>query len=262
MALPPTPGFELIRGNRPLLLSLPHDGCEAPPGFAVRLTPEAARLPDTDWHVARLYDFAVGQGASVLRPRYTRYLIDLNRPPDDAPLYPGQNGTGLCPLRRFDGGPIYRDGMAPDAGERQHRVATYWQPYHAALADELERLHRLHGRVVLWEGHSIRSECPLLFEGRLPDLNLGCVDGRSCSPALRERLAAVLAGQDRFSHVIDGRFKGGYITRHYGQPQRSVEAVQLEIAQCAYMDEATFEYREDLAERVRPILLRLFEVCL
>lgn len=254
--------FSLHRGEAPLLLSLPHDGNEVPEGFAVRLTPQAARLPDTDWHVGRLYAFAADLGASILTPRYSRYLIDLNRPPEDTPLYPGRNTTGLCPTRRFDGGPVYRPGCEPDADEVRDRVERYWKPYHQALAGELERLRSRHGRVVLWEGHSIRGECPFLFEGRLPDLNLGTAGGASCSPDLRRRLEAVLAAQAEYDWVVDGRFQGGYITRHYGRPGAGVEAVQMEIAQRTYMDEHDFDYRLEAAGRLDGLLRRLLEVCL
>ena len=254
--------FSLHRGPAPLLVSLPHDGTEVPPGFAVRMCPQAARLPDTDWHVGRLYAFAAELGASILRPRYSRYLIDLNRPPDDTPLYPGQTSTGLCPTRRFDGGPVYRDGCEPDRGEVRERIERYWRPYHDALAAELARLRTAHGRAVLWEGHSIRGECPFLFEGRLPDLNLGTAGGASCSPDLRRRLQAVLGSQDGYDWVADGRFQGGFITRHYGRPDAGVEAVQLEIAQRTYLDEADFGYRADRAAALTPLLRKLLETCL
>lgn len=253
--------FALHRGTAPLLVSLPHDGTAIPGEIARRLRPEALALPDTDWHVSRLYAFARESGASVLVPRYSRYVIDLNRPPDDQALYPGRNGTGLCPTLRFDGGPVYRDGQAPDGEDLAARVRRYWEPYHQALAAELARLRARHGRAVLWEGHSIRGRCPFLFEGRLPDLNLGTVDGASCSPALRERLGAILAGQSEYGWVVDGRFKGGYITRHYGRPGQGVEAVQLELAQRNYMDEDDFRYLPERAAPLQALLRRLLEAC-
>lgn len=254
--------YSLQRGSAPLLLSLPHDGTELPPGFAERLTPSARRLPDTDWHVASLYAFARELGASVLAPRYSRYVVDLNRPPDNASLYPGQNTTGLCPTVEFSGGAIYRPGAEPDEAEIAERLERYWQPYHAALADELERLRTAHGRVVLWDGHSIRSEWPYLFEGRLPDFNLGTAGGASCTPALQERLADVLAAAEGFSHVVNGRFKGGYITRHYGRPGQGVDAVQLELAQLNYMDEESFQYLPERAAPTQAVIRRLLESCL
>ncbi|MEO8010700.1 MAG: N-formylglutamate amidohydrolase, partial [Dokdonella sp.] len=162
--------YTLHRGSLPLLVSLPHDGTAIPDAIAATMTPSAQRVPDTDWHVARLYGFAHDLGASMLVPRYSRYVVDLNRSPDDTSLYPGQNTTGLCPLVQFSGDPIYTTGHEPDSARVQSRVEQYWRPYHAALVAEIERLRAVHGRVVLWEAHSIRSVVPFLFEGRLPDL--------------------------------------------------------------------------------------------
>ena len=254
--------FTLHRGTRPLLVSLPHDGSEIPPELGVRMTDRAGRAPDTDWHVSRLYAFAKELGASVLAPRHSRYVIDLNRPPDDTSLYPGQNTTGLVPMVQFSGDPVYRDGSAPDAAEVAARVERYWRPYHAAIEAELQRLRDEHGRVVLWEGHSIRGACPFLFEGRLPDLNLGTVDGASCTPALQARLVEVLQGQRRYDWVVNGRFKGGYITRHYGDPENGIDAVQLEISQRIYMDEDTFAWDETRATQAQTMLRSLLEAVL
>lgn len=223
-------------GTRPLLISLPHDGTELPPTLLGRLQPQALALPDTDWFVGRLYDFARELGAYVLRPRYSRYLVDLNRPADGAALYPGRRETGLCPLIDFQGQPIYREGQEPEAAEIAERVAAYWQPYHALLSQTLAQLRARHGAALLWEGHSIVSRCPLFFDGRLPDYNLGTADGHSCAAVIEQALAANLA-RSGCSHIVNGRFRGGYITRHYGQPQRGVHAVQMEMAQASYMDE-------------------------
>lgn len=250
--------FSLHRGTAPLLVSLPHDGSGIPDDLATRMTAEARRAPDTDWHVARLYDFARELGASVLVPRHSRYVVDLNRPPDDTSLYPGQNTTGLCPAVRFDGGAVYLDGQAPAPDEVAARVDRYWRPYHDALQGELARLRAAHGRATLWEGHSIKgSDLPFLFPGRLPDLNLGTASGASCSPALQRRLEAVLAGQSRYDWVANGRFKGGYITRHYGDPANGIDAVQLEISQRIYMDESTFDYDVALAGQAQGVLRTL-----
>ncbi len=254
--------FTLHRGTRPLLVSLPHDGTRVPDAIAARLTDSARGVPDTDWHVSRLYDFARGLGASVLVPTHSRYVVDLNRGEDDTSLYPGQNTTGLCPVRQFDGSPVYLDGQEPTEGEVRARVAAYWRPYHDALAGELDRLRAEHGRVVLWEGHSIRGELPWLFPGRLPDLNLGTAGGASCSPELAERLARALARQDGYDWVANGRFKGGHITRHYGRPELGVEAVQLEIAQRCYMDEASFEWDAAKAAQLQEVLRGLLEAAL
>lgn len=244
----------LHRGSAPLLISLPHDGIALPEDIAARVTPEARGVPDTDWFVSRLYDFARKLGASLLVPNYSRYVVDLNRPPDDVSLYPGQNTTGLCPAVRFSGDPVYLPGQEPSPDEVAARVERYWRPYHDALARELARLRDAHGRVLLWEGHSIRSVVPFLFEGRLPDLNVGTAAGASCAPALQARLEAVLSAQQGYTWIANGRFKGGYITRHYGRPAEGVDAVQLELAQDTYMDEATGRYEPAKAEKLQQLL--------
>jgi N-formylglutamate deformylase len=255
--------FELHQGTVPLLISVPHDGTLIPADIASRMVPAARRVPDTDWHVARLYAFAREFGASMIVPRHSRYVVDLNRPPDDTSLYPGQNTTGLCPMVQFSGEAVYLDGQMPDEDEVGERVERYWRPYHDALRGELERIHAGHGRVTLWEGHSIRgSELPFLFDGRLPDLNLGTAGGRSCSPALQARLEGVLAAQDGYDFVVNGRFKGGYITREYGEPARGIDAVQLEISQRVYMDEASYAYDESKATQAQPTLAGLLEATL
>ena len=257
-----TETFTLHRGSAPLLVSLPHDGSEIPAAIAARMPESSRRAPDTDWHVARLYAFARELGASVLVPRNSRYVIDLNRPPDDVSLYPGQNTTGLCPMVRFSGEPVYREGEEPGAGEVAARIEAYWRPYHEALQGEISRIRSAHGRVVLWEGHSIRGEVPFLFEGRLPDLNLGTAAGASCSASLQARLEAVLSAQSRYDWVANGRFKGGYITRHYGAPADGIDAVQLEISQRIYMDEESFEYDEEKARRAQAVIRKLLEAAL
>jgi N-formylglutamate deformylase len=254
--------YTLHAGTAPLLVSLPHDGTGLPDDIAARLTDSARRLPDTDWHVSRLYDIARELGASILVPRYSRYVVDLNRPPDDTSLYPGQNTTGLCPVVQFSGEPVYREGLQPDAAEIAARVDTWWRPYHDTLDAELQRIRGEHGRAVLWEGHSIRGTLPFLFEGALPVLNLGTAAGSSCTPGLQQRLAEVLAGQGDYTHVVNGRFKGGYITRHYGAPDIGVEAVQLEIAQHAYMDEDSFDYLPERAESLQALIRRLLQAAL
>ncbi|HET6912614.1 MAG TPA: N-formylglutamate deformylase [Rhodanobacteraceae bacterium] len=259
--------FTLHHGTAPLLVSLPHDGTAIPDEIAARMTPQALRMPDTDWHVGLLYDFAKALGASVIAPRWSRYVVDLNRPPDGHALYPGRSETGLVPFNTFASEPIYRPGSGPDAQEVAARVETYWRPYHAALQHELQRLREAHGRAVLWDGHSIRSRVPMFFDGQLPDFNLGTANGASCSPALQARLTRVLEqlaspASSAYSHVVNGRFKGGHITRHYGNPAEHIEAVQLELAQCTYMDEDRFEYEPDRAAGVQRVIRALLEACL
>lgn len=256
--------YHLESGSAPLLISLPHDASHIPDEIAVRLRPAARRAPDTDWHVAKLYEpLARALGASVLRPLASRYVIDLNRPADGHALYPGRAETGLVPAIGFDGEPLYAgDGDTPDEAEVQRRVNAYWRPYHEALQQELAKLRARHGRVVLWEGHSIRSRVPMLFEGRLPDFNLGTADGASCAPVLQQRLADILAVREGFSYAVNGRFKGGYITRHYGRPHEGIQAVQLELAQCNYMDEETFGWDEAKAAVLRQAIEPLLRACL
>lgn len=259
--------FTLHRGSAPLLVSLPHDGTAIPDEIAARMAQQAVRVPDTDWHVGLLYAFAKEMGASVIAPRWSRYVVDLNRPPDGHALYPGRSETGLVPFNTFGGDPIYRNGAEPGAEEVAARVDTYWRPYHSALQQELQRLREAHGRAVLWDGHSIRSRVPMFFDGRLPDFNLGTANGASCSPVLQERLSKVLdrlasPATGMYSHVVNGRFKGGHITRHYGMPSENIDAVQLELAQCTYMDEDSFEYRPERAAGVQRVIRALLQECL
>lgn len=253
----------LQRGQAPLLISLPHDGSDIPAEIAARMHPAARRSIDTDWHVGRLYaPLAERLGASLLRPSLSRYVVDLNRPADGHALYPGQRETGLVPTIGFDGAPLYERGAEPDADEISRRVDAYWQPYHQTLEQELQRLLAQHGRVVLWEGHSIRSHVPMLFDGRLPDFNLGTASGASCGEPLQQRLAALLRAREDYSHAVNGRFKGGYITRHYGRPDVHVQAVQLELSQCNYMDEDSLDYRPDRAAAVQSLIELLLQACL
>jgi N-formylglutamate deformylase len=251
--------FTLHRGTAPLFISLPHNGTALPDDIAERLTPEARRVPDTDWHVAELYAFARELGASIIAPAYSRYVVDLNRPEDDVSLYPGQNTTGLCPTVRFSGDPVYLPDRQPTPDEIAARVDAYWRPYHQALQQELARIRDAHGRAVLWEGHSIRSVVPFLFEGRLPDFNLGTAAGTSCSPALQLALETELASQLEYSFVVNGRFRGGYITRHYADVANGIQTVQLELAQLNYMDEDTFAYLPERAARTQALIRRLLE---
>jgi N-formylglutamate deformylase len=219
--------YTLHRGALPLLVSVPHCGLALPDDVRSALGPRALTLEDTDWHLGQLYGFVVELGASLIVPTHSRYTIDLNRPADNVPMYPGANNTELCPTRLFTGEPLYADGQGPDTAEVDRRRARYWQPYHDALSQELDRLRNEHGHVVLFDGHSIKAE-----------LHLGTVDGTSCDTSLRATLANVLEAQSTYSHVVDGRFKGGYITRRYGQPIQGVHAVQLEMGWHTYLDDA------------------------
>lgn len=242
--------YDYQAGETPLLVNVPHAGTEIAPGIAARLTAQAAALPDTDWHVHRLVQSAPRLGASLMCARQSRYVIDLNRGSDDKPLYAGAT-TGLVPTENFDGSPVYRDDE-PSDDEIAERIKRYWRPYHDKLAQALEALRSRHGFAVLFDVHSIRSVVPRLFEGRLPDLNLGTFEERSCATELQEAVAEMLAGAEGFSTVVNGRFKGGFITRHYGRPAEGVHALQIEIAQSAYMDES--QPREFEPEAARPLV--------
>lgn len=252
--------FDFTEGTTSLLVSMPHCGTRVPGDIAVRMTPKAHLLADTDWYVDRLYDFAVELGASVLRPHYSRYVIDLNRPADNTPLYPGARGTSLCPTTDFDGNPLYLGGEIPSAAEVQQRLRTWWQPYHGKLQAELARIRSQFGTAQLVEAHSIRSQVPALFDGKLPDISVGSVGGRSCAAGMLAALCELLDQQAYYSFVVDQRFKGGYITRAYGAPPSAVHAVQLELAQCNYMEEQPpFTYLPERAARLQALLRQLMQ---
>ena len=250
--------YAFAPGSTPLLVSIPHCGTWLPPELRPRLTTAALALPDTDWHVDRLYDFAAGLGAGILQATHSRYVIDLNRPPDDRPLYPGASNTELVPTTLFDEGPVYRPGQAPDGAEIAERLERYWRPYHERLAAELDALRERFGMALLFDAHSIRSIVPRFFAGRLPDLNLGTGDGRSAAADLTAALVETAAETETYSAVLNGRFKGGYITRTYGKPAGGVHAVQLELSQITYMDEdPPYACRDDKAAAIRPVLRSL-----
>ena len=249
--------YTLTPGTAPLLISFPHSGTHIPAALAARLTEAALQRADVDWHLPQLYDaFTRALGASTLVAHHARHVIDLNRPPEDTSLYPGQDVTGLLPLDTFRKEPLYRPGQAPDAAETDERRELYWRPYHDALRTELERLRVRHGAVVLWDAHSIASVMPRFFAGKLPDLNLGTAEGRACAPRVQAAVEAVMAAQrGGYTHISNARFKGGHITRHYGRPELGIHALQMEMCQSTYMDEeAPFGYRPDLAAQVQPLL--------
>ncbi len=248
------PCYTLRRGDSPLLVSMPHVGTDVPADIATRLTPAALSLADTDWHLPLVYDFLDAMDATVLVARNSRLVIDLNRPPDGGNLYPGRDTTTLVPVDTFRKEPVYRDAP-PGADEIADRRVRYWQPYHDALASEIARLRGRHPRVALWDAHSIASELPRFFEGRLTDLNFGTADGAACDPAMADAVLAPVRAQQRYTWVLNGRFKGGHITRRYGDPAGGVHAIQLEMSQVIYMDEsAPFALRRDLSGRLAPLL--------
>ncbi|WP_156802236.1 N-formylglutamate deformylase [Leeia oryzae] len=229
--------FNLIQGTAPILISLPHIGTGLTEEIRGQLTDDAKFLPDTDWHLGELYDFFADIGASIITPLYSRYVIDLNRSNQNESLYPGKNTTGLCPATTFMGTPLYKDPLVLTDGEIQARIQDFWSPYHLALQNEIARLKSVHGQALVWEGHSIASELPYLFEGLLPAFNFGTADGGACDDQI---LAAVLAAADRLQldFVANQRFKGGFITRNYGAPAQHVHAIQLEMSQRIYMNES------------------------
>lgn len=250
---------ELHKGRTPLLISIPHAGTLLPPDLWDRLTDDSRPLPDTDWFVARLYAFARDLGATLLIAKTSRLVADLNRPRDDQPLYTATQTrlmSGVLPSQCFSGAAVYRDGKEPDEVEKAARLALYWQPYHDLLRGSIESIRQQHGHVILLDAHSIRSEVPLLFDGLLPHLNLGSNAGSSACPSLLDRATRVLQGSG-YTLVVDGRFKGGYITRHYGQPDQQIHALQLEIAQRAYMNESPPHWDESRAQALQTHLQNL-----
>jgi N-formylglutamate deformylase len=243
------------RGRLPLLVSMPHVGTQLPSAIAARLTPAALMLADTDWHLPRLYNFLGAMGANLLVAINSRYVIDLNRDPTGVPLYPGADNTELCPLSTAQREPVYLPGQAPDAGEIDERIATYWRPYHDKLAETLAEIKARHGYALLFDAHSIKSVLPRFFDGRLPDINLGTADQASADASIGPALLETALGYPAYSAVLNGRFKGGYITRHHGCPAQRVHAVQLELAWRTYMDEeGSFAFDEAGASAVRPAL--------
>ena len=248
----PTATYMLHQGTTPLLVSVPHAGTYLPPDIAAQLTPAGQQLLDTDWHVDRLYDFAAAEGASLLVATHSRTVVDLNRSPQGGRLYPGQHETALCPTETFAGAPLYPGPLA--AEEVARRIPLFWSPYHQALQAELARLQAAHGVAHLLDAHSIRGEIPRLFAGLLPGLNYGTNNGASASPALTARALAATAPHG-FTTVLNGRFVGGYITRQYGRPAQGIHAIQLELAQRTYTDEAQPQAYD--ASRAAPLVSAL-----
>ena len=252
--------FDLIQGTAPLLVSMPHCGTAIPAAIAQGMSELSLTTVDTDWHVDRLYEFAGELGTSIIRPHASRYVIDLNRPPDNAELYPGAAGTDLCPVSSFSGEPIYQTGQEPNDAEIHQRIETYWHPYHGKLQSELARIKQQHGRAVLFDAHSICSLVPRLFDGRLPDFNIGTAAGTSCDPGLLSAAEHVLSNRESYSCVSNQRFKGGYITRAYGNPSVNIHAIQLELAQRTYMNEnPPFAYLPERAQKIQPLLRQLLQ---
>jgi formiminoglutamase len=263
------PWLQITRGDAPLIVSLPHTGTDIPADIEACLASPWLARKDADWWVDRLYAFAEGMGATIVRTAISRTVIDVNRDPSGASLYPGQTTTELCPTTTFDGEPLYRD-RGPDTAEIHRRRTMYFEPYHAALRAEIDRLRALHPSVVLYEAHSIRSNVPRLFDGELPQFNLGTNSGASCDDALTAAVEAACDASGR-SRVTNGRFKGGWTTRHYGQPATAVHAIQMELACRGYMDDPAepptqdtwpTPFHADRAEPLRAVLEDVLNACL
>lgn len=254
--------FEVRQGLSPVVLAFPHTGTELPVEIAERLNDNGRLLADTDWHIHRLYADLLPDVTTV-RATFHRYVIDANRDPSGVSLYPGQNTTGLVPTSDFDGKAIWAEGEAPTEADIAARLDAFHRPYHAALAAELERVRSLHGVAVLYDCHSIRSLIPFLFEGRLPDFNIGTDMGLTCDPAIEQAVVDVTtaAGKDGYTSVLNGRFRGGWTTRHYGKPQTGVHAIQMELAQATHLasESLPFAYDPTKAARLRVHLKQILE---
>ncbi|WP_071672673.1 N-formylglutamate deformylase [Nioella nitratireducens] len=249
---------EVVRGDGPVVLGLPHTGTWLPDEVFARLNARGRALSDTDWHIHRLYDGLL-PGVTTVRAAFHRYVVDANRDPSGASLYPGQNTTGLVPLTDFDGAPIWVE--PPTQAEMADRRDRFHAPYHAALRAELDRVRARHGMAILYDCHSIRSRIPHLFDGRLPDFNIGTNEGTTCAPMLEAAVLDICAGAADYATVLNGRFKGGWTTRHYGRPADGFHAIQMELAQRTHLtdENAGWDYDADKAARLRPYLTQILE---
>jgi len=248
--------FTFRAGTIPLLVSIPHNGSQIPDGIAASMTPDGRSSRDTDWFLDRLYDFPEVCDASLIVATVSRFVIDLNRPSDNQSLYPGQTTTGLIPETCFDGAAVHRDGL-PDDTETSRRIREIWQPYHQKIQDELDRLVKLHGVAVILDAHSIASLVPRLFDGVLPDFNLGTNHQTSCDAGLASAVMGILERQSRYTYVHNGRFVGGYITRHYGQPDKNIHALQIELSQATYMNEQRLAWDDNKAAEVQSVFRQI-----
>ncbi len=252
--------FEVRQGASPVILGLPHTGTNVPDDIRARLDDNGLLLADTDWHIERLYDGLL-DNVTTVRATFHRYCIDANRDPAGASLYPGQNTTSLIPETDFDGVSIWKDGQAPTEADTADRIARFHKPYHDALAAEIARVKAIHGVAVLYDCHSIRSHIPFLFEGKLPDFNIGTDMGRTCDPAIEAAAVEIAGSAQGYSSILNGRFKGGWTTRHYGRPETGVHAIQMELAQSTHLatEAVPFNYDETKAARLRAPLKAILE---
>jgi len=258
--------LQVHRGEAPVLICFPHTGTDIPPDIASHMHAPWRARKDTDWWIDRLYDFAPGLGVTTIRTAISRSVIDVNRDPSGASLYPGQATTGLCPTETFDGEPLYLSGLEPNDDDIQRRLTTWFAPYHDTIAAEIERVWARHGVVVLYDAHSIRSHIPRLFEGELPQFNIGTNSGQSCASRLIQQVETACR-QSAYSTVVDGRFKGGWTTRHYGRPSDGIHAIQMELAIRGYLNEPSEiregmwppSYAEDRAAPLRAVLTDIIQ---
>lgn len=242
--------FEVRQGTSPVIIGLPHTGTGLPAEIWDRLNDNGRMLADTDWHVHQLYDGLLAD-VTMVRATFHRYVIDANRDPSGTSLYPGQNTTGLIPDTDFDGKPIWEEGREPTERDIADRLATFHAPYHAALATEIERIKTIHGVAIVYDCHSIRSHIPFLFAGTLPDFNIGTANGTTCDPAIEAAVVNVVRNADGYSRVLNGRFKGGWTTRHYGKPATGVHAIQMELAQSTHLAEEALPFAYDAVKAAR-----------
>ncbi len=241
--------------NSPILFSIPHDGGSIPDNIAVNMHEFALKSPDRDFFVSQLFSFAKDFDISLLKTNISRYVIDMNRPNNDSSLYPGKSTTELCPTTSFDQRELYK--KTPSTIEIRSRIDNYWSPYHQIIEDKLEVLKQQHGFAILIDCHSIKSQVPRFFDGQLADINIGTNSGKSCSNEYANKLKNVLTNQNKYTHVFNGRFKGGYITRHYGNPKENIHTIQIELSQINYMDETNNRYLPEKAEQLKTLLIRM-----
>lgn len=250
---------QVIKGDSPVILSMPHTGTFVPDDIWSTFNPLGQTLEDTDWHVHKLYKDLL-PNVTTVRATFHRYVIDANRDPSGTSLYPGQNTTGLCPVTDFEGHSLYQEGKLPSADEVERRRTIFHEPYHAALKGEIAHIKALHGIAILYDCHSIQSHKPFLFEGTLPDFNIGTNNGLTCDKQFETSVSDICEAAQGYTFVVNGRFKGGWTTRHYGRPENGVHAIQMELAQSTYMDEAApWNYQADKAERIRPHLQKILQ---
>jgi formiminoglutamase len=254
--------FSVLEGNKPIIFAQPHGGTYVPADILAKLSDRGRALVDTDWHINKLYDGLLSD-VTIVQSHVHRYVIDANRDPDDVPLYPGQNTTSLCPLSDFDGNSIYKRGREPSNDEIERRRLMYYRPYHEALSHQVQRLKQKHKSVVIYDCHSIRSRIPFLFEGILSDFNIGTNDGQSCGMEFQSGIERVCNNAAGYTYVVNGRFKGGWTTRYYGQPGQGIHAIQMELAQSTYMQESgPWRYDEQKAGKLRECLNEItVELC-